>query len=160
MVAPMNHTPISTVAHRPTFAVFSPGVRQLASNRVFGDLLHTESCQRVQLGGTAAGNITSHQRDKDQDKCDGSDCSRVHWLDAVKLIGDKASGAVGSADTDGEANSDHEKTLTQNKTKNVRFLCAQRCPLERTRTYVRIAHLMLDFVAGAARDHDSETLCR
>src|SRR5262245_42244555 len=31
-------------------------------------------------------------------------------------------------------------------------------PVERTRTYIKIAHLLLDFVAGAARDHDTEAM--
>ena len=31
-------------------------------------------------------------------------------------------------------------------------------PVERTRTYIRIARLLLDFVAGAARDHDAEAM--
>jgi hypothetical protein len=31
-------------------------------------------------------------------------------------------------------------------------------PVERTRSYIRIARLLLDFVAGAARDHDTEAM--
>jgi hypothetical protein len=31
-------------------------------------------------------------------------------------------------------------------------------PVERARTYIRIAHLLLDFVTGAARDHDTEAM--
>ena len=31
-------------------------------------------------------------------------------------------------------------------------------PVERTRTYITIAHLLLDFMAGAARDHDTEAM--